>query len=156
MGKGQIYCYVFFQWFFLNLTVRCLHLSFFSISFSFTLWSAGVAKSTRWQVLSFLLINTRSGLLARIRWSVCISKSQRILWVSFSRMDSGLCVYHLVAGWKFNFLHSYQWITFPTQSCLVLYSLCASLLHSLTIWLTVSSLSLHLLFCWVLSIFALI
>ena len=34
--------------------------------------------------LTFLLINTRTGLLARIRWSVCISESQRMLWVSFS------------------------------------------------------------------------
>ena len=47
----------------------------------------------------------------------------------------------------------------PTQSCLVSYSFCANLLHSLIMWLTVSSLSphsLHLLFCCVLSIPALI
>ena len=31
-------------------------------SFSFTLWSAGTAKSTRWQVLFFLSIKTRSSL----------------------------------------------------------------------------------------------
>ena len=35
---------------------------------------------------------------------------------------------------NFNLLHNSQWITFPTQSCLVLYSFCASLLYSLT-WL---------------------
>ena len=29
-----------------------------------------------------------------------------------------------------NFLHNFQWITFPTQSCLLLYSFCANLLHS--------------------------
>ena len=43
--------------------------------------------------------------------------------------------------------------------CLVLYSFCANFLHSLIKWLIVSSLSphsLHLLFCWVLSILALI
>ena len=50
-----------------------------------------------------------------------------------------------------------QWITLSTKSCLVLYS-CANLLH-LLMWLMVSSLSphnLHLLFCCVLSILALI
>ena len=36
----------------------------------------------------FLLIIKRSGLLAEIRWSVCISKSQRRLWVLFSRTDA--------------------------------------------------------------------
>ena len=41
-------------------------------------------------------------------------------------------------------------IPLPTQLCLVLYSFCANLLHSLVMWLMVSSLSphrLHLLFC---------
>ena len=70
----------------------------------------------------FLLLNIRSGLLAGIMWSVWISKSQRILNVSFSRTDSSLCVYHLVDWLNFNFLHKSQWITVHTQSCLVLYS----------------------------------
>ena len=42
-----------------------------------------------------LWFSTRSGLLARIRWSVCISKSLKILWVSFSGTNSCLCIYHL-------------------------------------------------------------
>ena len=47
--------------------------------------------------LSFFLLNiTRSGLLAGIKESVCVSKSQRILCVSFSRTDFGLCIYHFV------------------------------------------------------------
>ena len=41
----------------------------------------------------------------------------------------------------FNHLHNSQWITFLTQSCLVLYSLCVRLLHSLIMRLAVSSLS---------------
>ena len=56
-------------------------------------------------------------------------------------------------------MHFSQWITLPTQSCLALYSSCANLLHSLIMWLMVSSLSphsLHLLFYCVLSILALI
>ena len=43
----------------------------------------------------FLLIIIRSSLLARIRWSVCIWKSHRSLCESFSRTDTGLCIYHL-------------------------------------------------------------
>ena len=65
----------------------------------------------------FLLIIIRSGLLAEIRWSACMSN----------------------------------------KSCLVLYSFCANLLHSLIMWLMVSSLSPHslpLLFCCVISILA--
>ena len=88
-----------------------------------------------------------------------MSKSLSSLSVSFSRTDSGLCIYHLFVWLNFNFLHNSQWITMPTQSCLVLYSFCVNLLHSLIMWLMVSSLSLHnlhLLFWCVLSILALI
>ena len=106
-----------------------------------------------------LLIIIRSGRLAEIRWSVCIPISWWSLRVSFSMTDSGLCMYHLFLWSNFNFLHNSQWIILLTQSCLFLYSFCANLLHSLIMWLTVSSLSphsLHLLFCRVLSILALI
>ena len=78
-----------------------------------------------------LLIKTRSGLLVGIRWSVYISRSQRILCVSFSKTNSGLCMYHLSVWTNFNRLHYSQSIPFPTQSFLFLYSLCASLLNCL-------------------------
>ena len=123
------------------------------------LWSAGTAKSTILKILFFLLIIIRSGLLAGIWWSVCMLKSNRSLCVSFFRMGAGLCIYHLLVWSNINFLHISQWITLPNQSCLALYSFCANLLHSLIMWLIVSSLSLHslhLLFCCVLSILALI
>ena len=146
----------------------------------------------------FLLVIISSGHLDKIRWSVCISKSQRSLCISFFRKDSGLFIWSKDSGlfmwskdsglfiwskdsglfiwskdsglfiwskdsglfiWSnFNFLHNSLWITVPTQSCLVLYSFYANLLHSLFMWLIVSSLSshyLHLLFCCVLSILAL-
>ena len=48
----------------------------------FLLWSIAIAKSTSWQVL-FFSIKTRSCLLAWIGWSILISKSQRILCISF-------------------------------------------------------------------------
>ena len=73
-------------------------------------------------------------------------------------MDSGLAIYHLVVWSNFNFLHNSQWITFPIQSSIVLYSFCASLLHSLMelIILSLSIDNLHLLFCHELLIFPLI
>ena len=101
----------------------------------------------------------RFGLLAEIRWPVCMKKSHRSLWVSFSRTGAGLCIYYLLAWSNLNFLYISQWIPLPSQSCLSLYSLCANLLHLLIMWLMVSSLSPHslvLLFCCVLSILALI
>ena len=107
----------------------------------------------------FLLIIIKSGLLARIRWSVCMLKSHRSLCVAFSRTGAGMCIYHLLVWSNLSFFHISQWITLLTQSCLALYSRCANLLHSLIIWLMVSSPSphrLHLLFCWVVSILPLI
>ena len=48
--------------------------TFFPLSFNFTLWSAGISKSTVLQVLFiFLLIIVRSGRLDEIRWSVCLN-----------------------------------------------------------------------------------
>ena len=88
-----------------------------------------------------------------------MSKSHRSLCVSFSRTGAGLCIYHLLAWSNLSFLHISQWITLPTHSCLALYSFYVNLLHSRIMWLMVSSLSpqsLHLLFCCVLSILALI
>ena len=129
---------------FFNSLARSRYLPFFSHSFRFILLSAGTAKSTIWKILLFLLlIVIRSGLLAGIRWSVCMLKSYRSLCVSFSRIGAGLCIYHLLIWPNLNFLHISQWITLPTQSCLALYSFYANLLHSLIMWLMVSSLSPH-------------
>ena len=108
---------------FFNSLTRSKYLSFFLLSFNFTLW-AGTAKSTIEKVL-FLLIILRSGRLIEIRGSDYISKSQRSFFVSFSWTDSGLCIYHLFVWSNLDFLHSFQWITFPTQSCLVLFYFCA-------------------------------
>ena len=70
----------------------------------------------------FLLIIKGSGRLVEIRWSHCMSKVQRSLCVSFSRTDSGLCIYHLFVWSNLNFLHNYQWITLLTKWCPVWYS----------------------------------
>ena len=59
--------------------------------FQFLSVSAGRAKSTILRVLFYSwLIIIRSGRLSEIWWSVCISKSQWCLCVSFSRIESGL------------------------------------------------------------------
>ena len=154
---GTIVTFMFHSFF--NSLARSRYLSFFSLSFSFILWSAGTEKSTILQILSFLLIIMKSGLQAGIRWSGCMLKSHRSLCESFSRTGAELCIYHLFVWSNWNFRHISQWITLPTQSCLALYSFWANLLHSLIMWLMVSSLSshsLHLLFCCDLSILALI
>ena len=58
---------------FFNSLARSRYLHFFSHYFSLILWSAGTSWSTILQVLFFLLIIIRSGILAGIRWSVCMS-----------------------------------------------------------------------------------
>ena len=154
---GTIVTFMFHSYF-ISLA-RSRYLTLFSLSFRFILLSAGTAKSTILHILVFLLIIMRSGLLVGIKWSVCMLKSHRSLYESFSRTSARLCIYHLLVWSNWNFLHISQWITLPTQSCLALYSFCANLLHSLVMRLIVSSLSphsLHLLFCCVLSILALI
>ena len=78
MMIGIIVTFMFHVFF--NSLARSRYL-FFSLSFSFILWSAGIVKSTILQVLFFLMIIISSGLLAEIRWSVCMPKSHRSLWV---------------------------------------------------------------------------
>ena len=114
---------------FFNSQPRPSYLSLFSHSFNFTLWSAETEKSSILIVFSFLLITIKASRLVEIRWSVCISKSQRCLCVSFPRTDTGLFIYHLFIWSNFNSSYNSRWITLPTQSCLVLYYYWATLLH---------------------------
>ena len=65
---GTIVTFMFHSFF--NSLARLRYLSFFSLSFTFILWSAGKANSTILQILFLLLIIMRSGHLARIRRSV--------------------------------------------------------------------------------------
>ena len=85
--------------------------SFFLLSLIFIVWYAETANFTIRQ-LHFFPIITRFGLLAGIRWSVYISKSQRNLRVSFHRTDSGFSMYPFVVWSNFNFLYSAQLILF--------------------------------------------
>ena len=103
-----------FHSFFLNFLARSRYLSFISLFFNFTLWSVHrnhkVHYSEGFLYLSiylFLLVITTSGRQAKIRWSICFSKSYRNLCVSFSGTDSALCIYHLfviiiiIIPWEF-------------------------------------------------------
>ena len=61
---GIIVIFMFYSFF--NSLARSWYLSLFSLSFNFTLWSAGTAKSIIVHVLLFMLIIIRSGCLAEI------------------------------------------------------------------------------------------
>ena len=105
---GMIVTFMFHSFF--NSLARLRYLSLFSHSFCFIHWSAGTEKSKILQVFFFfffLLIIIGSGLLAKIRWSVCMSKSHRSLCASFSMTSAGLCIYHLRMV-KFKFLAHFQ------------------------------------------------
>ena len=136
-------CFMFHSFFF---SILCIYPSFQFLSI--LLCGQPRQQSPQFCKFSFLLIIIRSGRLAEIRWS------QSSLCVSFSRTDVEICIYHLFVWSNLNFWHNSQWITLPTQSCLVSCSFCANLLLSLIMWLLLSSLSLHnlhLLFCCVYS-----
>ena len=68
------------------------------------LGSARMVKSTWW-----------------IKYIVCITKSQRILCILFSRTDSGLCIYHLVV-FRFQTLALFPlgYLSYPVLPSLVL------------------------------------
>ena len=51
-----------------------------------------------------------------------VSSPREFLVSSFSKTESGLCLYHLSVRSNFNRLHSSEWITFPTYSHLLLCS----------------------------------
>ena len=65
----------------------------------------------------------------------CAIRFRRILWVSLTQTDSGLCICHFLIRSNFSLLHNSAWIRIPTQSYLLVYSFCVSQLHWLIMWL---------------------
>ena len=117
--------------FFFNSLTRSRYLSHLSLSFSFTL---GRPERQSLQCSIYQkdpFVSQKEIICILSERSICISKSQRILWVSFSRTGSGMCMYDMFGKSNLNFLHNTQRITLPIQLCLVFYSLCSNLLHSL-------------------------
>ena len=89
---GIIVTFMFHSFF--NSLVRSRCLSLFSHSFSFILWSAGTAKST---ILQFFFVDYyKSGLLAEIRWPVCMPKSHIIIIIIIYLKYTGVLVYFFV------------------------------------------------------------
>ena len=132
---GTIVTFMFHCFFLFSSKVEVLILLFtFLQIYSVVSWDRKVDK---FPYSLFALIIMSSGLLAGIRWSVCMLKFHRSLCESFCRTGAGLCLYHLFVWSNWNFLHVSQWITIPTKTCLALYSFCANLLHSLIMWLIV-------------------
>ena len=122
------------------------YFSTFSSCLSFTLSSPGMTTFIIMiSSLSFLSIKTKSGLLASIFRSHWTLKSHSILKFSLSTTLSGFCSYQLLALSNPHLPQSCQLIYRATLSCLSLCSICASLLHSLTTWATVSPLLPHIL-----------
>ena len=80
---------------FFNSLARSRYLSFFSHFQFYSMVSRNSKVLNFANSLFLLLIILRSGLLADIRWSVCMSKSRKSLCESFSRTGAGLCIYHL-------------------------------------------------------------
>ena len=93
---------------FFNSQVRSRYLSFLSVLLC---GQAGQQSPQfcNFSLFFFLLIIIRSGRPTDFKWSVCISKSQRSLCVSFSGTDVGLCTYHLFVWSCLNFLHNYYY-----------------------------------------------
>ena len=141
---------------FFDSLARSNYLSFFSLSFNFTQWSAGTEKSTILQILNFYCWL----LLGLVVWprlgDQLVCQNARGVCVSHSPGHMLGCAYTICSYGQMSIS-----CTIPSGSliCLLLYSFCANLLHSLIMWLIVSSLSphnLHMLFCCILSILVLV
>ena len=90
-------------------------------------------------------VSMTSGLLPHISWSICTEKFHSLFHLSFSITASGLCSYHFSFTSIPCFLYIPQWIFIPNQSCHLLYSSWANLLHSLNTYFTLSSAFPHIL-----------
>ncbi len=77
---------------FFSSLARTNYLSLFSFYLIFTLWSSGMARFTIRQIHSFVISHLVS--TSGRDWVISfMSKSQRILCVSFSRTDTCFCIY---------------------------------------------------------------
>ena len=118
-------------------------------------WYSNIDNEAWFRLSIILPTKIKSGLLASIALSHWIFISQINLTSSSSTAPSGQCSYYFPFLSRLCFWHNFQWTNFATVSCLLLYSRCASFLHSHFICCTVSPLTPHILhngFSYVLSI----
>ena len=116
-----------------------------SISISRILQPPSIATSMMKHDFAFLSTKVKSGLLASITLAHWVFISQINLTLSSFTAYSGKCSYHFSFLSRLCFLHNFQWTNFATASFILLYSRCASFLHSHIICCTVSPFSLHIL-----------
>ena len=132
---------------------RYWYSSSFSLSYNFIQWSAVRTKSMRCLVIFFLLINTKTSLLAGISWFICILRSYKILSDTFSRLVyiPFVTMANILSPAQFSVYH----ILFPVMFTLMFLSYQFASFDYYVIVLFLSLRSLHLLFNCLLSIFAL-
>ena len=113
----------------LLLTVIFMSHNFFQLSGNFRV-------SIQLGTLFYMYSNkTRSSLLVKIKWSVCISNSQWF-WESHFLGQILSCAYTICQdSLSSEFLHNSLWVSFTIHSYLLLYIFCVSLLH-LLMWST--------------------
>ena len=90
----------------------------FVFFYFWTLWSAGMAKSTFLKKLTLGLVfwaGLGDPFVCQYLWE---------FYVSLSWTDSGLCIFRLSAEQNFSLLHNFQRITLPTQSCIPFVPVC--------------------------------
>ena len=98
--SDSFYCFIFCS------LARSKYLSLFSLSFNFILWSA--ETSAIQQVIFFFFFFfffDDYGLLAESKRFVCISKSQRTLYVFF--FQNGFSVMHIIILFQANSSHQF-------------------------------------------------
>ena len=145
----------FCPWFPDPFNLSCQVLVLF-ILFSFflqyiTTVSPRTAMSTMIVSFAFFFWITMSGLLWWISRSIWMVKSHNSLTSSFSSTLLGECSYHLSLHLTPYSLHTSQWMTHPTTSCLSLYCLCKlgattqNMLHSFIVTTTHSVLGWYIL-----------
>ena len=91
---GIIVTFMFHSFFSIPLQSRGTYLSFHFQFYSVVSRDSKIHNPAN-SLFFFLLIIIKSGRLAQIRGSVCMSKSHRNLCVSFSKTDVEWCIYHL-------------------------------------------------------------
>ena len=141
-------------------TIRSRYISLLSLSFSFTLCSAGTAKSTIRQILLFFFFFCCCcwQSLGLVVWPWL---DEPFVYQNPEKYYSSHLLWRILGYTYIVCIVKFQLLAqFPVDHVAhsVVSSLCANLLHSLIIWLIVSSLSphnLHLLFCCILSILVL-
>ena len=114
-----------------SLVARSKYLSLLSLSFIFTQWFLGLAKSTGWHVLFFLLIRPTSCPLDGIRRSVWFYSSHFLGWI-------WVCAYTIWHNGQISISCTiFSGSLFLPLSCLVLYSFNSCFIHLFITTLTV-------------------